>query len=145
MTEQEKNNIDGIGVLIELNSPDDFLLVAETLTRIGIASKKTKTLYQSCHILHKRGTYRIVHFLELFKLDGKISTIADEDYRRRNTILQMLVRWGLVKLVDQEAQLLTLPVSDVRIIPYKEKDEWLFVQKYKIGNRSLQKKESNNE
>lgn len=136
MTQQlENENLhDDVGVLIELSKPDDFLVIVETLSRIGIQSKKTKTLFQSCHILHKRGTYRIVHFLELFKLDGKLSTVTEEDYIRRDTIAKLLAQWKLCKIVGQNLNA-SAAATDIKIVPFREKKEWLFVQKYKIGGR----------
>lgn len=122
-------------VEIELAKPDDFLKVKETLSRIGISSNKSKTLYQSCHIFHKRGRYYIVHFKELFKLDGKETDISDEDLGRRNTICRLLGEWGLVTLVDpssiQEPQ---AEVRSIKILPYSQKKEWQVVAKYSLGN-----------
>lgn len=135
VTEQiQEQNLNDIGVEITLAKPDDFLVIVETLSRIGIASKKTKTLFQTCHILHKRGSYRIVHFLEMFKLDGKLSTIADEDYVRRDTIAKLLAQWKLCKIVNQDG-VVTQSASDIKIVPFREKRDWLFVQKYRIGGR----------
>lgn len=122
-------------VEIELAKPDDFLKVKETLSRIGISSNKSKTLYQSCHIFHKRGRYYIVHFKELFKLDGKETDISDEDTGRRNTICRLLAEWGLVKLVNP-AQI-DQPQAEVRaikILPFSQKNEWRVVAKYSLGN-----------
>lgn len=124
-------------VEVKLNIDEDFLKVRETLTRIGVASKKDKTLYQSCHILHKQGLYYIVHFKELFALDGKPSNFAEEDVARRNTISNLLAEWGLITLVDkQKTQAPVAPMSQIKIIPYKEKDEWLLVTKYNIGRKA---------
>lgn len=124
-------------VEVKLNIDEDFLKVRETLTRIGVASKKDKTLYQSCHILHKQGLYYIVHFKELFALDGKPSNFAEEDIARRNTISNLLAEWGLITLVDkQKSQAPVAPMSQIKIIPYKEKDEWLLVTKYNIGRKA---------
>jgi hypothetical protein len=110
--------------------------VKETLTRIGVASKKDKILYQSCHILHKQGRYYIVHFKELFVLDGKTNTLSDEDMARRNTIVNLLEEWGLVKAVNAEkVQDLVAPLSQIKVLPHKEKDEWSLVAKYSIGKR----------
>jgi len=133
--ELEKQKYDDVGVLIELAKPDDFLVIVETLTRIGIKSKKTNTLFQSCHILHKKGTYRIVHFLELFMLDGKISTISDEDYLRRDTIVKLLHQWKLCKIVGQNINM-SANAQDIKVVPFKEKRDWLFVPKYQIGKRN---------
>lgn len=124
-------------VEVKLNIDEDFLKVRETLTRIGVASKKDKTLYQSCHILHKQGLYYIVHFKELFALDGKPSNFAEEDIARRNTISNLLAEWGLITLVDkQKSQAPVAPMSQIKIIPYKEKDEWVLVTKYNIGRKA---------
>lgn len=124
-------------VEVKLNIDEDFLKVRETLTRIGVASKKDKILYQSCHILHKQGLYYIVHFKELFALDGKPSNFAEEDVARRNTISNLLAEWGLITLVDkQKTQSPVAPMSQVKIIPYKEKDEWSLVTKYNIGRKA---------
>lgn len=121
---------------VKLVKEDDFLKVRETLTRIGIASKKDKTLYQSCHILHKQGRYYIVHFKELFKLDGKPSNFDEEDVSRRNTIVNLLNEWGLVTLVDrQRSSEPTAPISQIKILPYNEKDSWSLVAKYNIGRK----------
>lgn len=129
------NNILDELVWVKLKHPDDFLKVRETLTRIGVASKKTKTLYQSCHILHKRGRYAIVHFKELFLLDGKPSLFSDEDKARRNTITNLLVEWGLVELENEQSTIEPVaPVAQIKIISHKEKDEWELVPKYNIGN-----------
>ena len=123
-------------VEVKLNKEDDFLKVRETLSRIGIASKKDKTLYQSCHILHKQGRYYIVHFKELFLLDGKQSDFSDEDVARRNTIANLLHEWELLDLVDEKkTETPTIPISLVKIIAYKEKNEWTLVTKYNIGKK----------
>ena len=124
-------------VEVKLNIDEDFLKVRETLTRIGVASKKDKILYQSCHILHKQGLYYIVHFKELFALDGKPSNFAEEDVARRNTISNLLAEWGLITLVDkQKTQAPVAPRSQVKISPDKEKDEWSLVTKYNIGRKA---------
>ena len=132
-----------IDTLIEvtLNSPDDFLKVKETLTRIGVASKKDKILYQSCHILHKRdkdtkqSRYYIVHFKELFKLDGKPTQITEDDLARRNTIANILAEWKLVNLVDKtKSQSPVAPISTIKIVPHKEKVAWKLEAKYNIGS-----------
>ena len=122
-------------VEVTLNEQDDFLKVRETLTRIGVASKKDKTLYQSCHILHKQGKYYIVHFKELFALDGKPTDISDNDLSRRNAIANLLEDWGLVKLVDEKSteELVPIFLSQVKIISHKEKHDWQLVPKYNIG------------
>lgn len=126
----------GKGIEILLSEEDDFLKVKETLTRIGVASRKSKVLYQSCHILHKQGRYAIVHFKELFELDGKPSNFSDEDKGRRNIIAKLLEDWGLVELVDKKVvESPTVPMSQIKILPFKEKDEWELVQKYAIGKK----------
>jgi len=119
---------------VRLNEKDDFLKVRETLSRIGIASRKDKTLYQSCHILHKQGKYYIVHFKEMFLLDGKRSDFSEEDKGRRNTIANLLHDWELLDLVDEEkSKSPVAPISQVKIISHKEKPEWSLVTKYTIG------------
>lgn len=123
-------------VEVRLGEEDDFLKVRETLTRIGVASRKDKTLYQSCHILHKQGKYYIVHFKELFALDGKPSNFTDEDKGRRNTICNLLVDWGLIKVVDpKQTEAPVTPLSQIKILPFKEKDQWTLVTKYNIGRK----------
>jgi hypothetical protein len=119
---------------IILDEPDDFLKVRETLTRIGVASRKEKKLFQSCHILHKQGRYFIVHFKELFLLDGKKSNLEENDVQRRNTITTLLSDWGLIKLAEV-AQLDCAPLRQIKIIPFKEKTEWELCPKYNIGNK----------
>lgn len=119
---------------IILDEPDDFLKVRETLTRIGVASRKDKKLYQSCHILHKQGRYFIVHFKELFLLDGKKANLETNDIERRNTIAILLSDWGLIKLANSKAGLQTAPLRQIKIIPYREKNEWELCPKYNIGN-----------
>ena len=123
-------------VEVKLNEPDDFLKVRETLTRIGIASRKEKTLFQSCHILHKQGKYYIVHFKELFALDGKTTNFTENDTARRNSIANLLSEWELIKLVnpDKSAEP-TVPLSQLKILSFKEKDEWDLTPKYNIGNK----------
>lgn len=121
---------------VKLVEPDDFLKVKETLSRIGVASRKEKTLYQSCHILHKQSRYFIVHFKELFLLDGKRSDFSEEDKARRNTIANLLHEWELVDLVDEEkSKTPTAPLSHIKIITHKEKSEWNLVTKYTIGKK----------
>lgn len=121
---------------ITLNEPDDFLKVRETLTRMGIASRKDKTLYQSCHILHKQGRYFIVHFKELFLLDGKPANLEKSDLERRNTIATLLSDWGLINLVDSSQASEKAPLRQIKIVSYREKPEWTFCQKYNIGNKN---------
>ena len=120
---------------IKLNEPDDFLKVRETLTRIGVASRKEKKLYQSCHILHKQGRYFIVHFKELFALDGKRANITVNGVQRRNRIIQLLLDWGLVSITDTERVLDIAPLNQIKVLAYKEKNEWELETKYNIGKR----------
>ena len=123
-------------VEVTLNQQDDFLKVRETLTRIGVASKKEKILYQSCHILHKQGRYYIVHFKELFALDGKPSNFSEDDIARRNAIANLLAEWGLVQLINPVATKDPVaPLSQIKILPHKEKDDWELVAKYNIGRK----------
>lgn len=124
--------------LVEVALPNDesFLKIKETLTRIGIASRKDKKLYQSCHILHKQGKYYIVHFKELFMLDGKINNFSEEDQARRNTIVNLLEEWGLIKVTNpKQTEDPVAPLSQIKILPYREKDEWELVAKYSIGKK----------
>lgn len=121
---------------VTLEQQDDFLKVRETLTRIGIASRKDKTLYQSCHVLHKQGKYYIVHFKELFALDGKPANFDEADTARRNTIANLLSDWGLIKLVDASKSASPVaPMSQIKIIPHKDKSEWTLEAKYTIGRK----------
>ena len=123
-------------VEVLLEKEDDFLKVRETLTRIGVASRKTNTLFQSCHILHKQGKYYIVHFKELFALDGKPFTFSEEDKGRRNAIANLLDEWGLVKLIDKnKSSEPIVPITKIKIIPFKEKNNWVLQPKYNIGNK----------
>jgi len=123
-------------VEVSLKQDDDFLKVRETLTRIGVASRKDKKLFQSCHILHKQQKYYIVHFKELFKLDGKPSSITDEDLGRRNTITNLLSEWGLIDIKEPNTTADPIaPLSQVKIIPFKDKDQWELVAKYNIGKK----------
>tara|TARA_R110000787_G_scaffold102230_1_gene208212 strand:+ start:1419 stop:1808 length:390 start_codon:yes stop_codon:yes gene_type:complete len=123
-------------VEVVLKDDDDFLKIRETLTRIGVASHKNKTLYQSCHILHKQGKYYIVHFKELFALDGKPSNFGDEDIGRRNTIANLLAEWGLIKLVDvSKSGEPIAPLNQIKVLPYKEKEDWSLETKYNIGKK----------
>ena len=120
---------------ISFSENDDFLKIRETLTRIGVASRKDKTLYQSCHILHKRGRYYLVHFKELFALDGKESSITENDLARRNAIAKLLEEWDLLSILDEEQASTPLaPMSQIKVLPHKEKSEWNLVAKYNIGN-----------
>ena len=120
---------------IRLKSPDDFLKCRETLTRIGVASRSEKKLYQSCHIQHKQGRYYIVHFKELFLLDGKHSDFSDNDIQRRNRITKLLSDWGLVDVVNEQMIEDASSVSQIKILPHKEKNEWTLVPKYSIGSK----------
>ena len=121
-------------VEVTIAKQDDFLKIRETLTRIGVSSQKNKTIYQSCHILHKKGKYYITHFKELFALDGKPSNFGDDDMARRNTIANLLAEWGLVTLVDTaKSSEPVAPLSQIKILPYKEKKEWNLEPKYNLG------------
>ncbi len=120
---------------VTLNEPDDFLKVRETLTRIGVASRKDNKLFQSCHILHKQGRYFIVHFKELFLLDGKKSNLEENDVARRNTIAQLMSDWGLIEIYNKELMEPLAPLRQIKIIPFKEKQEWELCPKYNIGNK----------
>lgn len=124
-----------VGIEITLAAPDDFLKIRETLTRIGIPSKRNKTLFQTCHILHKQGHYFIVHFKELFLLDGKDADISEDDFRRRNTISKFLFQWGLCTVLNKSDIEFLSETSEIKIVPFKEKKEWTLLAKYTIGNR----------
>lgn len=124
-------------VEITLNEPDDFLKVRETLTRIGVASRKEKKLYQSCHILHKKGKYYIVHFKELFSLDGKNTNLSVNDLQRRNRIAQLLSDWGLISIVNASSIADIAPLNQIKVISYKDKDEWTLESKYNIGKKKI--------
>lgn len=130
----QNNNDIGLGVEVELDEPDSFLKVKETLTRIGICSNRTKTLYQTCNILHKRGKYYLMHFKEMFKLDGKESTLSDEDIERRDTIAVLLKDWGLVKL-KQEVASNSGAMKQLKVLPYSDKSNWTLATKYSIGTK----------
>ena len=119
---------------VTIKEPDDFLKIRETLTRIGVASRKERKIYQSCHILHKQGRYFIVHFKELFALDGKTANIFVNDIERRNTIGKLLSDWGLIELVNKE-DLTSAPLSQIKVLPFKEKKEWILEPKYNIGKK----------
>ena len=135
MEDSIKWSIDDM-VEVKLKEDDDFLKVKETLTRIGIASRKEKKLFQSCHILHKQGKYYIVHFKELFALDGKPTNISENDVERRNTIANLLAEWELIELVESaKSSEPTVPLSQLKILSFKEKDEWDLTPKYNIGNK----------
>lgn len=123
-------------VEVRLKEPDDFKIIMETLSRIGVASRKENTLYQSCHILHKQGRYFIVHFKEMFLLDGKRSDFSEDDQARRNTITNLLREWGLVEIVDpSRTESPVAPLGQIKIISHKDKDNWNLVAKYTIGKR----------
>ena len=122
-------------VEVTLNEPDDFLKVRETLTRIGVASRKEKKIYQSCHILHKQGKYYIVHFKELFALDGKKANLSINDVQRRNRIVQLLGDWGLVSINSKESIADVAPLSQIKVLSYKEKGDWTLESKYNIGKK----------
>tara|TARA_Y100001970_G_scaffold222134_1_gene273109 strand:- start:2837 stop:3268 length:432 start_codon:yes stop_codon:yes gene_type:complete len=124
-------------VEVSLNEPDDFLKVRETLTRIGVASRKEKKIYQSCHILHKQGRYYIVHFKELFALDGKKTNLSTNDIQRRNRIVQLLVDWGLVNIDDISKSKISelAPLNQIKVLSFKEKNDWTLESKYNIGRK----------
>lgn len=133
---QTEDIFKGVGVEIRLPTPDSFLKVKETLTRIGISSRKEKKLYQSCHILHKQGKYSILHFKELFILDGKNNTFTEEDRARRNTIVNLLEEWDLIEVVDpNKSQDPVAPLNQIKILSHKEKDNWILEAKYNIGKK----------
>ena len=123
---------------VGLKEPDDFLKVRETLTRIGVASRKERKIYQSCHILHKQGKYYIVHFKELFALDGKQTNITDNDVQRRNRISQLLADWGLVSIVDVDGLGELAPLNQIKVISFKDKSNWTLESKYNIGKKKPQ-------
>ena len=127
---------------VTIKQPDDFLKVRETLTRIGVASRKDKILYQSCHILHKQGKYYIVHFKELFALDGKKATLVENDIQRRNTIAVLLSDWSLIEIVNPQAAENKAPLSQIKVLPFKEKKEWNLSAKYNIGKKPEETKAS---
>ena len=122
---------------VSIKQPDDFLKVRETLTRIGVASRKDKTLFQSCHILHKQGKYYITHFKELFALDGKKSTLTENDIQRRNTIAVLLQDWSLIEINDKTKAENKAPLSQIKVLPFKEKKEWTLATKYNIGKKNV--------
>ena len=128
-------------VEVLLNEPDDFLKVRETLTRIGVASRKEKKLYQSCHILHKQGRYYIVHFKELFALDGKHANLTANDVQRRNRITQLLSDWGLISVVKAESVTDIAPLNQIKVLSYKDKGEWILEKKYNIGKKTKPQEE----
>ena len=126
---------------VKLNEPDDFLKVRETLTRIGVASRKEKKLYQSCHILHKQGKYYIVHFKELFALDGKHANLTSNDVQRRNRITRLLADWGLISVVKDESVTDIAPLNQIKVLAYKDKGDWALETKYNIGKKKTQETE----
>ena len=130
---------------VTLKQPDDFLKIRETLSRIGVASRKDKTLFQSCHILHKQGKYYIVHFKELFALDGKKATLVENDVQRRNTIAVLLQDWNLLNIVKQQASTNKAPLSQIKIIAFKEKGEWNLQAKYNIGKKVVKEEDNKTE
>ncbi len=123
---------------VMLSEPDDFLKVRETLTRIGVASRKEKKIYQSCHILHKQGKYYIVHFKELFALDGKKTNLSTNDVQRRNRIVQLLSDWGLIKIVDSDSVSDLAPLNQIKVLAFKEKGDWTLESKYNIGRKKTE-------
>ena len=129
-------------VEVVLNEPDDFLKVRETLTRIGVASRKEKKIYQSCHILHKQGRYFLVHFKELFALDGKHANLTSNDVQRRNRIAQLLVDWGLVGIVSSDSIQDVAPLNQIKVLSYKDKGEWILETKYNIGSKKKKVEET---
>jgi hypothetical protein len=129
-------------VEVILNEPDDFLKVRETLTRIGVASRKEKKIYQSCHILHKQGRYYLVHFKELFALDGKHANLTLNDVQRRNRIVQLIADWGLVTVLNPEKITDIAPLNQIKVLAYKEKDEWILETKYNIGAKKKKVEET---
>ena len=135
--EPEVNWNQDLMVEVQLNEPDDFLKVRETLTRIGVASRKEQKLYQSCHILHKQGRYFIVHFKELFALDGKHANLTSNDVQRRNRITQLLSDWGLIEVVKAESIADIAPLNQIKVLSFKEKDNWTLETKYNIGKKKV--------
>ena len=127
---------------ITLNEPDDFLKVRETLTRIGVASRKEKKIYQSCHILHKQGRYYLVHFKELFALDGKHANLTINDVQRRNRIAQLLADWGLISIVNVETIKDIAPLNQIKVLAYKDKGDWILETKYNIGSKKKKVEEA---
>ena len=125
-------------VEVVLNEPDDFLKVRETLTRIGVASRKDRKLYQSCHILHKQGKYYIVHFKELFALDGKNTNLSLNDVQRRNRIAQLLSDWGLISIIDKVKIEDVAPLNQIKVLSYKDKGDWILESKYNIGRKKVE-------
>ena len=135
ITEPEVNWSADQMIEVSLNEPDDFLKVRETLTRIGVASRKEKKIYQSCHILHKQGRYFIVHFKELFALDGKHANLTQNDVQRRNRIIQLLCDWGLITVLNADKITDIAPLNQIKVLAYKDKGDWILEQKYNIGKK----------
>lgn len=137
----QPNIFQDLGIEVDIKESENFLKIKETLTRIGVASKKDNTLYQSCHILHKRGRYAIMHFKELFILDGKVeeTNIETEDLERRNTIATLLEEWGLLKIDAPDTVGECAPMTEVKVIPFKQKSEWKLVSKYSVGQKKASK------
>ena len=129
-------------VEVILSEPDDFLKVRETLTRIGVASRKEKKIYQSCHILHKQGRYFLVHFKELFALDGKRANLTVNDVQRRNRIVQLLADWGLIEIVNAEKIVDIAPLNQIKVLAYKDKQDWILETKYNIGSKKKRVEET---
>jgi hypothetical protein len=129
-------------VEVILNEPDDFLKVRETLTRIGVASRKEKKIYQSCHILHKQGRYYLVHFKELFALDGKHANLTVNDVQRRNRIVQLLADWGLITIIHPEKIVDIAPLNQIKVLAYKDKNDWILETKYNIGSKKKKVEET---
>jgi hypothetical protein len=142
VNEPEVNWTQSQMVEVILNEPDDFLKVRETLTRIGVASRKEKKIYQSCHILHKQGKYYLVHFKELFALDGKHANITVNDIQRRNRIVQLLADWGLITVVKPEQITDIAPLNQIKVLSYKDKGDWLLETKYNIGSKKKRGEET---
>lgn len=142
VNEPEVNWTQSQMVEVILNEPDDFLKVRETLTRIGVASRKEKKIYQSCHILHKQGKYYLVHFKELFALDGKHANITVNDIQRRNRIVQLLADWGLITIVKPEQITDIAPLNQIKVLSYKDKGDWLLETKYNIGSKKKRAEET---
>ena len=128
-------------VEVTLNEPDDFLKVRETLTRIGVASRKEKKIYQSCHILHKQGRYFLVHFKELFALDGKHANLTSNDVQRRNRIAQLLADWGLINIVESSKIQDVAPLNQIKVLAYRDKGDWILETKYNIGSKKKKPEE----
>jgi len=142
ITEPEVNWSADQMIEVTLNEPDDFLKVRETLTRIGVASRKEKKIYQSCHILHKQGRYYIVHFKELFALDGKHANLTQNDVQRRNRIIQLLSDWGLITIMNVSKITDIAPLNQIKVLAYKEKHEWILETKYNIGKKKKPEEQS---